>query len=124
MNKTKMPNDSYIDIARDVLRIEVESIKALSNLLDDDFVKAIDIILKCRGRVVLTGMGKPGIICKKIAATFTSTGTQSIFMHPSDAMHGDLGLIKRNDIVIAVSHSGETREIIELIPHLKLMKTK
>jgi len=115
---------NYIETAKQVLSIEVESIAALSHTLNESFSLAVETILKCRGRVVLTGMGKSGIICKKIAATMTSTGTQSVFMHPSDAMHGDLGVITRNDIVIAVSHSGETREIIELIPHLKLMRTK
>ncbi|MBN2402324.1 MAG: KpsF/GutQ family sugar-phosphate isomerase [Spirochaetes bacterium] len=98
--------------------------KDLSVSLNDNFSAAVNFILKCKGRVVVTGMGKSGIICKKIAATLTSTGTQAIFMHPSEAMHGDLGLITRNDTVIAISHSGETREIAELIPHLKLMKTK
>ena len=102
----------------------MESIKDLSHALNDKFLCGINLILKCRGRVVVTGMGKSGIICKKIAATLTSTGTQAIFMHPSEAMHGDLGLITRSDIVIAISHSGETREIIELVPHMKLMKTK
>lgn len=120
-NNTKI---NYINTAREVLNIETESIQALSAMLDHNFTTAIETILKCRGRVIITGMGKSGIICKKIAATLTSTGTQAVFMHPSDAMHGDLGLIKKNDIVIAASHSGETREIIELIPHLKLMKTK
>ena len=116
------PNLDYQEIARRVFSIEIESIKTLSKMIDDNFNRAIDIIIKCRGRVILTGMGKSGIICKKIAATLTSTGTQSIFMHPSDAMHGDLGLITRKDIVIAVSNSGETAEIIQLIPHLKLLK--
>lgn len=114
----------YLDIARHVLDIEIESIKDLSHALDENFAAAINLILKCRGRIVVAGMGKSGIIGKKIAATLTSTGTQAVFMHPSDAMHGDLGLITRNDTVIAISHSGETREIAELVPHLKLMKTR
>ncbi len=115
---------NYLDVAKEVLNIEADSIKTLSGMLDNNFSAAVEIILRCRGRVIITGMGKSGIICKKIAATLTSTGTQAVFMHPSDAMHGDLGLIKKNDAVIAVSHSGETREIIELIPHLKMMKTR
>ncbi len=122
--KKKIGKADYIDIAKRVLAIEIESLKGLSQALDGNFIKAIDLILKCRGRLVVTGMGKSGIICKKIAATLTSTGTQAVFMHPSDAMHGDLGLITKNDVVIAISHSGETREIAELIPHLKLMKTR
>ncbi|MCK4822470.1 KpsF/GutQ family sugar-phosphate isomerase, partial [bacterium] len=114
----------YLNIAKQVLSIESNTISSLSNMLDENFISAIDYIVKCRGRVIITGMGKSGIICKKIAATLTSTGTPSAFLHPSEAMHGDLGLIKNRDIVIAVSNSGETREIIELIPHLKLMKSK
>jgi arabinose-5-phosphate isomerase len=124
MKYKKSGKSNYLDIAKQVLAIEIESIKDLSNSLNDNFTAAINLILKCRGRVIVTGMGKSGIICKKIAATLTSTSTQAVFMHPSDAMHGDLGLITRNDIVIAISHSGETREITELLPHLKLMKTR
>ncbi|MDY6934944.1 MAG: KpsF/GutQ family sugar-phosphate isomerase [Spirochaetota bacterium] len=116
--------DNYLEFARSVLSIEIESIKSLSTSLDEQFIRAIDIINKCKGRVVITGMGKSGIICKKIAATMTSTGTQAIFMHPSEAMHGDLGLINKKDVIIALSNSGETDEIICLIPHLKLIKNK
>jgi arabinose-5-phosphate isomerase len=115
---------NYIETARQVFEVEAEAIKAISHSLDERFSNAIEIILKCKGSIIVTGMGKSGIICKKIAATLTSTGTQAVFMHPSDAMHGDLGLINRNDVVIAVSHTGGTREIIELLPHLKLMRTK
>ncbi len=114
----------FINIARNVLDIEIDSIKELSNNLNANFSKAVEVIMACKGRVILTGMGKSGIICKKISATLTSTGTQSVFMHPSEAMHGDLGLIKRNDVVIALSNSGETREIASLVPHLKMMKSK
>jgi arabinose-5-phosphate isomerase len=122
--KKKSAKINHINIAKDVLNVEIEALRSLSEMLDQEFSNAINLILKCRGRVILTGMGKSGIICRKIAATLTSTGTQSVFMHPSDAMHGDLGLIKKNDIVIALSNTGETREVIELIPHLKLMRTK
>lgn len=115
--------NNYIDIAKQVLDIEMDSIRTLSGMLDANFSRAVEIIASCRGRVVLTGMGKSGIICKKIAATLTSTGSSAVFMHPSDAMHGDLGLINKRDVVIAVSHSGETGEIVELIPHLKLLKS-
>lgn len=124
MKKNNSGKKNYTDIARQVLSIEIESLRDLSDSLDENFSAGINLILKCKGRVIVTGMGKSGIIGKKIAATLTSTGTQSVFMHPSDAMHGDLGLINRNDAVIAISHSGETREIAELIPHLKVMKTK
>lgn len=124
MKKNGKKTINYINIAREVLKVEIQALSSLSDILNQNFNKAIEVILKCRGRVILTGMGKSGLICKKIAATFTSTGTQAVFMHPSDAMHGDLGLIAKNDIVIAVSHSGETREVIQLIPHLKMMKVK
>ncbi len=116
--------EELLAIARTVLSIESGSIAMLSKMLNERFITAIELLLRCRGRIIITGMGKSGIICKKIAATLTSTGTQSAFLHPSEAMHGDLGLIAKNDIVIAVSNSGETREIIELIPHLKMLKNK
>ncbi|MDY6967767.1 MAG: KpsF/GutQ family sugar-phosphate isomerase [Spirochaetota bacterium] len=122
--KTINNNLDYLEIAKKVFSIEIDSIRTLSKMIDDNFNHAIDIIIKCRGRIILTGMGKSGIICKKIAATLTSTGTQSIFMHPSDAMHGDLGIITKKDVIIAVSNSGETAEIIQLIPHLKVLKNK
>ena len=122
--KYQKSNSDYLETARNVLSIEMESIKALSDNLDDSFNGAVQAIIRCRGRVIVTGMGKSGIICRKIAATLTSTGTQAVFMHPAEALHGDLGLIERNDIVIAVSNSGETAEIISLIPHLKLMKSR
>ncbi len=124
MKKSKNQDIDYIGIARNVLDIEIDSLKRLSGDLDNNFSEAVDVIMKCRGRVIITGMGKSGIICKKISATLTSTGTQSVFMHPSEAMHGDLGIIKRNDVVIAVSNSGETREIVMLLPHLKMVKSK
>ncbi|MBN2041198.1 MAG: KpsF/GutQ family sugar-phosphate isomerase [Spirochaetes bacterium] len=124
MKKNGNKTANYINIAKEVLKVEIQALSALSDMLDQNFNKAIDLILKCRGRVILTGMGKSGLICKKIAATLTSTGTPAVFMHPSDAMHGDLGLITKSDIVIAVSHSGETKEVLQLIPHLKMMKVK
>ena len=122
--KNIKPDSSYLQTARNVLAIEMESLKALSDSLDDSFTMAVEAITKCRGRIVVTGMGKSGIICRKIAATLTSTGTQAVFMHPAEALHGDLGLIERNDVVIAVSNSGETAEVISLIPHLKLLKSR
>ena len=122
--KLNNERDQLLEIARTVLSIESSSIALLSKMLDEKFIAAIDLLLRCRGRVIITGMGKSGIVCKKIAATLTSTGTQAAFLHPSEAMHGDLGLIAKNDIVIAVSNSGETREIIELIPHLRMLKNR
>lgn len=120
----KKSGHGYLETARNVLAIEMDSLKALSENLGGSFNSAVLAIIKCRGRVVVTGMGKSGIICRKIAATLTSTGTQAVFMHPAEALHGDLGLIERNDIVIAASNSGETAEIISLMPHLKLMRSR
>lgn len=122
--KLNNKRDQLLETARTVLSIESSSIALLSKMLDEKFIATIDLLLRCRGRIIITGMGKSGIICKKIAATLTSTGTQAVFLHPSEAMHGDLGLIAKNDIVIAVSNSGETREIIELIPHLRMLKNR
>jgi len=113
---------AYLDVAREVLTVESKAIARLAGSLDENFVRAVERIAKCRERVVLTGMGKSGLICRKIAATLTSTGTQAGFLHPSEAMHGDLGIIKKGDVVIAVSNSGETREIIDIIPHVKILK--
>ncbi len=122
--KLNNEKDKLLEIARTVLSIESSSIALLSRTINEKFITAIELLLRCRGRIIITGMGKSGIICKKIAATLTSTGTQAAFLHPSEAMHGDLGLIAKNDIVIAVSNSGDTREIIELIPHLRMLKNK
>lgn len=113
---------AYLDVAREVLTVESKAIARLAESLDENFVRAVERIAKCRERVVLTGMGKSGLICRKIAATLTSTGTQAGFLHPSEAMHGDLGIIKKGDVVIAVSNSGETREIVDIIPHVKILK--
>jgi arabinose-5-phosphate isomerase len=102
-----------------VLMEEAEALKKLSQLLDENFVKAVELLKNTKGRVVLTGVGKSGLICKKIAATLSSTGTPAFFLHPTDAAHGDLGMVKGEDTVIAVSNSGETRELLEIIPVIK-----
>ena len=104
-----------IDVARKVLRIESEAIGNLLSRLDDNFEKVVDIIYRCEGRIVVTGMGKSGVICKKIAATLASTGTPAFFLHPAEAVHGDLGMVVGGDVVLALSQSGETKEILELI---------
>ncbi len=109
-------------IAERVFRIEAESIKNLSQYLTADFDQAVEAILACRGRVVVCGMGKSGHIGKKIAATLASTGTPSFFMHPAEAFHGDLGMITHADIFMGLSNSGETEEIIRLIPTIKKLK--
>jgi arabinose-5-phosphate isomerase len=106
-------------LARKVLETEAAAILALIPRLDGAFDRAVDLLLKCRGRVILTGMGKSGIICRKIAATFTSTGTAAFFLHPAEAIHGDLGVVQRDDVVVALSYSGETDEILRLLETIK-----
>jgi arabinose-5-phosphate isomerase len=111
--------DNILDIARKVLRTEADAIYALSERLEDNFEKAVESIYECKGRVVVTGMGKSGIVGKKIAATLASTGTPAFFLHPAEAGHGDLGMVTSRDILLAISNSGETEEIVGLIPFLK-----
>jgi len=110
---------SSIEIAKEVFKIESRAIANLTQQLDSDFEEAVNAILKCRGKLIISGMGKSGIIGKKIAATMASTGTPSFFLHPAEAYHGDLGMIEREDIVLLISNSGETDEILKLIPFLK-----
>jgi arabinose-5-phosphate isomerase len=107
------------ETARKVLTIEAHAILSLIPRLGDHFEQAIELLAKCRGRVVTTGMGKSGIVCKKIAATLASTGTPSLFLHPAEAIHGDLGMLAAGDVVLALSNSGETREIISLLETVK-----
>lgn len=111
--------ENILDIAKKVLRIEADAVAALAEKLDSTFEKAIDIIFKSKGRVVVTGMGKSGLVGKKIAATLASTGTPAFFMHPAEASHGDLGMVTSDDVIIAISNSGETEELSGLIPFLK-----
>ncbi len=111
--------DSILDIAKRVLRIEADAVSALAARLDHNFAKAVDIILNSKGRVVVTGMGKSGLVGKKIAATLASTGTPAFFLHPAEAGHGDLGMVTASDVIIAISNSGETGELLELLPFLK-----
>lgn len=108
-----------LEKAREVIRKEAKAIAGLEKRINKEFSKAVDLILNCRGRVIVTGMGKSGIICKKIAATLTSTGTSAIFLHPAEGIHGDLGLVQKSDVVIAVTKSGETDELYQLIPLFK-----
>jgi len=107
------------DVARQVLEAEAEAIRNLMDHLDEDFDNAVEMIDGCAGRVVLTGMGKSGIICRKIAATMRSTGTPAVFMHPAEAIHGDLGMVAEGDLVVAVSNSGTTEEILNLMAVLR-----
>lgn len=111
--------DNILDIARKVLKTEAEAVAGLIEKLNSNFEKAIDIIYESKGKVVVTGMGKSGLIGKKIAATLASTGTPAFFMHPAEASHGDLGMVTSDDVIIAISNSGETEELISLIPFLK-----
>jgi len=111
-------------LARKVLQTEAAAVLALADRLDEQFDRAVDLLRECRGRVILTGMGKSGIICQKIAATLSSTGTPAHFLHPADAIHGDLGMIQADDVVVAVSYSGETDEIIRLLEFIRRLGAK
>lgn len=112
-------NEKYLDWAREVLHTEVEGLREIAAELDENFVLAADALLHCKGRVVITGMGKSGHIGRKMAATMASTGTPAFFVHPAEAAHGDLGMIVDNDVVAAISNSGESDEITAIIPALK-----
>lgn len=109
----------YKTIAKEVIQTEIQGLSELSSKINGDFEKSIDAILKTKGRVVITGMGKSGLVGKKIAATLASTGTRSFFMHPGEAYHGDLGMIDAHDVIIAISNSGETEELIRLLSFFK-----
>ncbi len=108
-----------LEQARDVLAVEAAAIQALASSLDERFVAVVETLVATKGRVILTGVGKSGIICRKIAATFASTGTPAFFMHPTEAIHGDLGMIVEGDLVIAISNSGETEELVRLLEFIK-----
>jgi len=109
----------YISDAREVFDKEIRALEVTKEALGTDFIKIIDLILKCKGKLVLTGMGKPGHIATKMAATFASLGTPSFYMHPGEAMHGDLGMVEEKDIVMLMSYSGESEEVIRLMPVLQ-----
>lgn len=119
-----MTSEEIIEKGKNVIRIESEAVINLSKSINADFVKAVEVILKCKGRVVLTGMGKSGLIARKIVATLNSTGTASIFLHPTDALHGDLGMVRIEDVVILISKSGMTDELAKLLPMLKRIGVK
>ena len=107
------------ELAKESIGIEADAIRALVDRIDDTFEKAVDAIYQTKGKVIVTGVGKSGLIAKKIAATFSSTGTPSIFLHPTDAAHGDLGAIDRSDLILALSKSGNTSELINIMPSIK-----
>lgn len=104
---------------REVIQIEAEAVQGLLERLNENFVRAVEALLACRGRVVVTGIGKSGLVARKIVATLTSTGTPALFLHPVEGLHGDLGMVTDRDVVIAISNSGETAEILNLVPSLK-----
>jgi len=114
-----MSEDKILEVARRVISIEGEAVQALLERLDSSFVQAVRLLYSCRGRVVVTGMGKSGIIGRKVSSTMASTGTPSIFLHPAEGSHGDLGMVVKGDVVLAISYSGETPEILSLLPVIK-----
>jgi len=108
-----------LKIAEEVINIEIEQLKRLKSCLNENFERAVEIVLSCNGKVVLTGIGKSGIIAKKISATLSSTGTPSFFLHPAEALHGDLGMVSKGDVVIAISNSGQSQEVLAMLPYFK-----
>ena len=114
-----MTSQEIIGNGRNVVEIEAKAVNNLFASVNENFVKAIECIFSCKGRVVLTGMGKSGLIARKIVATMNSTGTAAIYLHPTDAMHGDLGMVRKEDVLIALSKSGATEELISLLPMFK-----
>jgi arabinose-5-phosphate isomerase len=116
-----MTNESYLESARRTVTLELEAVERMRTRIDGEFVRACDLILACNGRVVVTGMGKSGHIANKIAATLASTGTPAFFVHPGEASHGDLGMITGKDVVLALSNSGTTPEILTIVPLIKRM---
>jgi arabinose-5-phosphate isomerase len=122
VTRARKRKSETLDTARKVLRIETDALKALSSRLDERFERAVETILACRGRLVVTGMGKSGQICRKMAATFASTGTSAFFLHAAEAAHGDLGMFARGDVCLAVSNSGTTRELLSLLPGVKRLR--
>lgn len=123
MNK-KQPSSKALDLARQVLRIEADAVLALAERIDGAFLQALSLILNCHGRVIVSGIGKSGHIARKIASTLASTGTPAYFVHPAEASHGDLGMITREDVLIALSNSGESAELLTIVPFIKRQGAK
>jgi arabinose-5-phosphate isomerase len=113
-----------LDNGRQVIRQEAEAVAELADRLDENFAKAVRLILECKGRLIVTGMGKSGLVGKKVAATFSSTGISAFFLHPAEGVHGDLGLVQRDDVLIAISKSGATEELHQILPTVKRMGVK
>lgn len=114
---------NYKEIAQQTLKIEADTLLKASEFIGDDFEKVVELVLSCSGKLIITGVGKSGLIGAKMAATFASTGTPSFFLHPTEALHGDLGMIGRDDVVIAISYSGESEELSLILPHIKRFNT-
>ena len=114
---------NYKEIAQETLNIEAQALLDSAKNINDSFDEAINIILSCKGKLIITGVGKSGLIGAKMAATFASTGTPSFFLHPTEALHGDLGMISKEDVVLAISYSGESEELSSILPHIKRFKT-
>ncbi len=108
-----------LETARKVVQTEIEQLERLKNCLDENFEKAVKLLYDCKGKVVVTGIGKSGIVGKKIAATLASTGTPAFFLHPAEALHGDLGMLSKGDVVIAISNSGQSSEVLAMLPYIK-----
>lgn len=119
-----MANIDILEEGKKLFDVEIQAMEIVKNALDDRFVEIVKLICDCTGKVVITGMGKPGHIGTKIAATMSSLGTPSFFLHPAEAQHGDLGMLRDNDVVIAISFSGESEEVTRLIPNVKLIGAK
>ena len=115
---TTLTSQDILDLARRTLSVEAEALNNMATLLGDEFIRAVNTILECNGKLIITGMGKSGLVGRKIAATLASTGTPSFFLHPGEAFHGDLGMISTNDVVLALSHSGETDEVLKIVPFI------
>ena len=116
---SNLTSQQILDLAYRTLTVEAEALHNMASLLSEEFVAAVDSILSCRGRVIITGMGKSGLVGRKIAATLASTGTHSFYLHPAEAFHGDLGMISTEDIIVALSHSGETDEVLKIVPFIQ-----
>ena len=124
MSSQRIDTKRIIDRARQVLDIEAQAVSALPDRLGDDFVRATELILACHGKLVVTGMGKSGAIGRKLAGTFSSTGTPSLFLHPAEGVHGDLGAVTSEDVILLMSYSGETDEMLAIMPAIKRLGAK
>ena len=119
-----MNSKTIVEKGKKVIRIEAEAVAELESRIDENFARAVEMIFQCKGRVAVTGIGKSGIIARKIVATLNSTGTPSLFLHPTDAVHGDLGMVRKEDVVICISKSGDTAELHNLLPIFKRIGVK